>query len=90
MLQRRLLSGHNFSKEPVIGYVKTETNKILLPEVSSLKSSDLEALEMFCNVVRVKRGMSIFRHYKVQETQANVLEEQVLASVGNYLNKSLF
>ena len=63
-----------------MGCVKSKTNDILLPEVSSPKSPDFEALEMFRNVVRVKRGMSIFRHYEVRETQANGLEEQVIAN----------
>ena len=80
MLQRRLLLGHNFSKEPLVGCVKHKTNDILLPEVSIPKSPDLEALEMFRNVVRVKRGMSISRHYKVREGQANGLEENVIAN----------
>ena len=83
MLQRRLLLGHNFSKETLVGCVKTETNDILLPEVSSPKSPDLKALKMFRNVVRVKRGMSIIRHYKVRETQANGLEEQVIANASD-------
>ena len=73
MLQRRLLLGHTFSKEPLVGFVKYETNDKVLPEVSNPKSPDLEALEMFRNVVRVKRGMSIFRHYEVREGQANGL-----------------
>ena len=80
MLQRRLLLGHNFSKEPLVGCVKHETNDILLPEVSNPKSPDLKALEMFRNVVRVKRGMSIFRHYEVREEQANGPDEHVLAT----------
>ena len=33
---------------------------------------------MFRNVVRVKRGMSIFRHYEVCEGQANELEGNVI------------
>ena len=80
MLQRRLLLGHNFSTEPLVGCVKLETNNILLPEVSNPKSPDLEALEMFRNVVHVQRGMSIFRHYEVREGQANGLEENVIAN----------
>ena len=35
---------------------------------------------MFRNVVRVKRGMSIIRHYEVREGQANGLEENVIAN----------
>ena len=80
MLQRRLLLGHNFSKEPLVGCVKHETNDILLPEVSNPKSPDLETLEMIRNVVRVKRGMSIFCNNEERETQANGLEEQLIAN----------
>ena len=80
MLQRRLLLGHNFSKEFLVCCVKHETHDILLPEVSNPKSLDLEALEMFRNVVRVKRGMSIIRHYEVRETQANGPEEHIIAN----------
>ena len=35
---------------------------------------------MFRNVVRVKRGMSIFRHYEVREGQPNVPEEHDIAN----------
>ena len=80
MLQRRLLLGHNFSQEPLVGCVKHETNEIILPENNNPKSPDLKALEMFRNVVRVKRGMSIFRHYKVREWQANGPKENVIAA----------
>ena len=80
MLQRRLLLGHNFSKEPLVGCVKHETNDILLPELSSPKSPDLESMEMFRNFVRVKRGMSIFRHYEVREGQPNGNDEIVIAN----------
>ena len=71
MLKRRLLLRHKFSKEPLVGCVKQKTNDLLLPDVSNPKSPDLEAMEMFCNVVRFKRGMSIFRQYEVREKQPN-------------------
>ena len=35
---------------------------------------------MFRNVVRVKRGMSIFRNYEVRERQPNGPEEHVIAN----------
>ena len=37
-------------------------------------------MEMFRNVVRVKRGMSIFRNYEVRERQPNGPEEHVIAN----------
>ena len=80
ILQRRLLWGHNFSKEPLVGCVKHETNDIILPDVSIPKSPDLEAMEMFRNVVCVKRGMSIFRNYEVRERQPNGPEEHIIAN----------
>ena len=80
MLQRRLLLGHNFSKEPLVGCVKQETNDLLLPDISNPKSPDLESMEMFRNVVRVKRGMSIFRNYEVRERHPNGAEEHVNAN----------
>ena len=80
ILQRRLLMGHNLSKEPLVGCVKRETNDTLIQEVSNPKSPYLEALEMFRNVVRIKRCMSNFRHYKVREGQANHPEENVIAT----------
>ena len=80
MLQLWLIFGHNFSTKPLVGCGKHETNDILLSDVKNPKSPDLEALEMFCNVVRVKRGMSIFRHYEVREGQPNGPEELVIAN----------
>ena len=83
MLQRRLLLGHNFSKEPMVGCIKQETNDLLLPDVSNPKSPDLEAMEMFRNVARVKRGMSIFRQYEVRKGQPNGPEEHDIANVSD-------
>ena len=81
MLQRRLLLGHNFSKEPLVGCVKHETNDILLPKVSNPKSPDLESLEMFRNVVRVKREMAIFRHYEQRDGQVDGAEGMLLLMI---------
>lgn len=64
MLQRRLLLGFHFSKQLFVGCVKHETGDVLLPEHEARKSPDLVTLESFNNVVRLKRGMSLFRSYE--------------------------
>ena len=47
-----------------MGCVKHETGDVLLPEHAPRKRPDLETLESFNNVVRLKRGMSLFRSYE--------------------------
>ena len=64
MMQRRLLLGFHFSKSLFVGCINHETGDILLPEHEPRKTPDLATLESFNDVVRLKRGMSLFRSYE--------------------------
>ena len=55
--------GIKCSKELLIGCVNHETGDILIPNEDKPKSLDLEAIESINNLIRLKRGISMFKLY---------------------------
>jgi Zinc finger, C3HC4 type (RING finger) len=64
MLQRRIIMGNKCTKELLIGHVNHESGDILLPNEDKPKSLDLEAIDSINNLIRLKRGMEMFKLYE--------------------------
>jgi hypothetical protein len=77
MLQRRVLMGIKCTKELLVGYGNHETGDILLPNDDKPTSLDLQAIQSINNLIRLKRGMSMFKLYggPAEQDDPEVAEE---------------
>lgn len=69
MLQRRILLGIKCTKELLVGCVNHQTGDILIPNEEKPKCLDEQAIESINNLIRLKRGMSMFKLYEGNEVE---------------------
>jgi hypothetical protein len=81
MLQRRILLGIKCTKELLVGCVNHQTGDILIPNEEKPKCLDEQAIESINNLIRLKRGMSMFKLYEGNEVE-NDSDETERAGAG--------
>ena len=85
MLQRRILMGTKCTKEIYIGCANHETGDVIIPDEDNPKSLDFQAIESINNLIRLKRGMSMFKLYEGHAEEDDSDSAGEVAEQGNEL-----